>query len=141
MSRPSLLGGASTYLDGFGAAEKLREVEGGEEAFQVLSETEFSYRSVDEEKGWHLEAMGRVILRDPLGGGLKAIRHNDLDRMGALPPWNIWKGGRGQVQDVDRFYERVARALLLWDEVINEEGRRMTIRLDEGECTIVHNSR
>ena len=127
--------GRSTYLDGYAAAERLREVD--EEAFGTLKATVFEYRCMDGEMGWHLEARGPVIEVDPYDGRtVVGIRHNDLDRLPPRPPASVVDSGA-----TDAWYAEVYRALAAWDELLNEDGRRLTISLQSGDCTLVHNRR
>ena len=94
--------GASTYLDGFAAAERLFEVD--KEAWKILTETAFKYRSMDEGMGWHLEAVGRIIEVDEFDERtVKGIRHNDLDRMGAMPKASVIAQGEDAVRE---WYDR-----------------------------------
>mmetsp|Transcript_49967 Transcript_49967/g.161899 ORF Transcript_49967/g.161899 Transcript_49967/m.161899 type:complete len:416 (+) Transcript_49967:69-1316(+) len=124
--------GASTYLDGFAAAHRLRDAHPA--AFATLCRVAFSYRSVDTATGWHLEAAGPVLSVDPFEEKtLTGVRHNDLDRLPPRPP--------ASVRDVDGWYAEVERALAAWDAVLEEPGRRLTLSLREGDCTVVHNHR
>mmetsp|Transcript_17244 Transcript_17244/g.50642 ORF Transcript_17244/g.50642 Transcript_17244/m.50642 type:complete len:180 (+) Transcript_17244:715-1254(+) len=124
--------GASTYLDGFAAAHRLRDADPA--AFATLRHVVFGYRSVDTATGWHLEAAGPVLSVDPFDEKtLTGVRHNDLDRLPPRPP--------ASVRDVDGWYAEVERALAAWDAVLEEPGRRLTLSLREGDCTVVHNHR
>ena len=129
MATPAADGsGRSTYLDGFGAAEELRRT--CPDSFACLSSTKFRYRSVDATTGWHLEASGTIITVDDTAQGapVTGIRHNDLDRMGCLPPYEL----RGDEGALKAFYERVDSALAKWDSIINEPGRRAVVALKQG---------
>jgi len=86
-------GGSSVYRDGFQAAYALYST--CRSSFSVLASTQFTYRYVDSEQGWHLEASGPIIEVDPTrrkpdgSPVVKSVRHNDLDRIGYLPPYNV----------------------------------------------------
>jgi alpha-ketoglutarate-dependent taurine dioxygenase len=129
--------GASIYLDGFAAAESLRKANAA--AFHTLATTKFKYRSVDEEMGWHLEAVGSIIELDPFDGKtITGIRHNDLDRLAPLPPSSVRDAGE---ESTDEWYKELKNALALWDEILYSDGQRLVISLKKGDCTLVHNRR
>ena len=129
-------GGASVYRDGFEAARALFELDRG--AFEILTEAEFTYRYIDEDQGWHLEASGPIIsvdktrLHEDGTPVVKSIRHNDLDRVGFLPPLTA--------SVPSAWYDTVDLALRKWDEVVHERGR-VKEHLRAGEAVIVHNNR
>ena len=106
-------------MDGFCAAEILRSEK--PDSFECLATTTFRYRSVDSTTGWHLEASGAIIDVDraSLGEPVMAVRHNDLDRVGCLPPYAM----RSDTASLSSFYSRVDRALKDWDDVITSEVR------------------
>ena len=81
--------GKSTYLDGFSATSLLKKKY--PDSYDILKSTVFKYRYIDNETGWHLEAEGTIICVDgtSLEENVKSIRHNDLDRVGCLPPRGI----------------------------------------------------
>ncbi|GMI19709.1 hypothetical protein TrRE_jg9771 [Triparma retinervis] len=130
-------GGSSVYRDGFHAALTLWEED--PQAFSILSSTNFTYRYLDEDQGWHLEASGPIIDVDttrvnPDGKPvLKGVRHNDLDRIGFLPPLH-------PPSPPPEFYAEVDRALSKWDAAVHGPGR-VRVHLREGEAVIVNNNR
>jgi len=139
MSQPAPNGGGrSVYRDGFEAAQKLYEEH--QEAFHLLAGTHFTYRYLDADQGWHLEASGPIIEVDPTrrkedgGPVIRSIRHNDLDRIGFLPPLTV------KEEDVEGWYERIDDALDKWDNIVHNSGR-VKIHLQEGEAVVVHNNR
>lgn len=119
-------GGESVYADGFAAAERLRAT--NPDAFDILSKVDYRYRCVDSGAGWHLEAHGPVITQS--GRRVVSIRHNDLDRLPALP----LKG-----EDPDMFYARLADAHNAWDTILNSDEFRLVITLNPGDTMVVAN--
>ena len=134
--------GASTYLDGFYAASLLRSTNAA--AFETLKNAVFRYRYLDAETGWHIEAEGPIIETDDFRRGkggeeiLTGVRHNDLDRIGALPPWDVQERGSDAV---DAWYSDVASALDAWDEIVNDSANRITVGLSAGDTVVIHNRR
>mmetsp|Transcript_59782 Transcript_59782/g.64529 ORF Transcript_59782/g.64529 Transcript_59782/m.64529 type:complete len:135 (+) Transcript_59782:210-614(+) len=106
MVQPAINGGESVFADGYAIAEQLRSDHPA--AFRVLSNTIRTYRCIDKETGWYLEASGPMIQtvkeemntyddggggtsgksdhRYSRGGRIVGIRHNDLDRLPDFPP-------------------------------------------------------
>ena len=80
-------------------------------------------RYLDADQGWHLEASGPIIEVDPTrrkedgGPVIRSIRHNDLDRIGFLPPLTV------KEEDVEGWYERIDDALDKWDNIVHNSGR------------------
>lgn len=60
---PASEGGASTYVDGFAVAERLRKE--NPEAFDFFTKTSVRYQYLDD--GYHLIADGPIFRMDPLG--------------------------------------------------------------------------
>ena len=148
MLSPSLVGGESLFVDGLSVAERLRETD--LQAFNTMCEVEHTYRCTDDASGWHLEARGPVIKAER-GNGLPGhpyerfgkvlqIRHNDLDRLPTLPPNDILSKPDND-KDVQRFYERVDRALNKWNELLHSDEFRYVIPLKAGEMVAVANQR
>ena len=130
--------GQSTYLDGFAAARQLFLE--NPEAFELLASTERTYRCLDDDEGWHMEASGPVIETKPGGvnrwGPVSAIRHNDLDRLPDLPPYY---SSLDEVDDV--FYHKLTNAHEAWNEILSRESMRLVIDLQPGDCVLVANQR
>lgn len=138
--------GQSVYLDGFAAAQQLR-IENSE-AFDILASTTRQYRCVDEQEGWHLEASGAAIEALPRGtniigadkwGPVKAIRHNDLDRLPDLPPYP--DNEDQMVKSSDEFYTQLCKAHEVWDDILRRDSMRLVISLQPGDCVLVSNQR
>ena len=125
-------GGESVYADGFAAASILQQEY--PEAFETLSTVERTYRCVDPELGWHLEAKGPVI-RTNEHGQIIGIRHNDLDRMPDLPPLN------DKHMDIHHYYQRLAYAHQVWDATLARDDVRLVLKLQPGDTLIVANQR
>ncbi|KAL7537601.1 hypothetical protein ACHAWF_005846 [Thalassiosira exigua] len=134
--------GQSTYLDGFAAARKLREEH--PDAYRTLATTPRRYRSVDDQTGWHLEAVGPVIETAPGGRGefgpVRAVRHNDLDRLPDLPPYRSDVAGHNYRQG-EGFYRALREAHEAWDNVLRRDEMRLALNLRPGDCTLVANRR
>ena len=130
--------GQSTYLDGFAAAHQLFLE--NPDAFEVLASTERTYRCLDDQEGWHMEAAGPVIETKPGGmnrwGPVSAIRHNDLDRLPDLPPYD----SSSDVID-DGFYHKLTNAHEAWNEILSRDSMRLVIDLQPGDCVLVANQR
>ena len=105
--------GKSTYLDGFSAASLLKRLH--PDSYDVLKSTVFKYRYIDNETGWHLEAEGTIICVDgtSLEDNVKSIRHNDLDRVGCLPPGGI-RGDEVKVEEVRKREEENSTIYVAW---------------------------
>ena len=136
--------GQSVYLDGFAAAHQLRIEH--PDAFDVLASTTRQYRCVDEQEGWHLEASGAAIEAVPRGttvggcdkwGPVKAIRHNDLDRLPDLPPYPDSE----DLMSSDEFYTQLSKAHEAWDDILRRDSMRLVISLQPGDCVLVSNQR
>mmetsp|Transcript_22050 Transcript_22050/g.44718 ORF Transcript_22050/g.44718 Transcript_22050/m.44718 type:complete len:497 (-) Transcript_22050:116-1606(-) len=144
--------GQSIYIDGFAAARQL--LKENSRAFHILATTSRKYRCIDNDEGWHLEARGSVIDVNPRGGyscntrqsdqntvdgfvkewgPVKAIRHNDLDRMPDLPPLAF--------PDHESFYRELREAHEAWDDVLRRDEMRLVIDLQPGDCILVANQR
>ena len=128
--------GQSIYLDGFSAAEKLRKE--NPDAFHLLASTQRRYRCIDEAQGWHLEACGPVIELENGLGHVTSIRHNDLDRLPDLPPYNYNK-----IDDPNytSFYEKLRSAHEAWDNILRRDEMRLVIDLKCGDTVLVSNQR
>ncbi len=136
--------GKSTYLDGFNAAESLRE----SNAFALLSGFPYSFRSIDRDNGWHLETTGTVFETCPYTDTVSMIRHNDLDSLSALPPYYMALDMAANIQhaavdedEVAAFYSAAKGAMDEWDEVLADPNRKISVPLKAGDTTIVHNHR
>ena len=127
MVQPAAAGGETVLADGFAAAERLRAVH--PVAFDVLRCTVRTYRSVDVETGWQLEASGPVIATR--NGQVTGIRHNDLDRLPDLPPTDA--------EDVESFYPALSEAHYAWDSILAADDMRLVFRLEAGETMVVVN--
>ncbi len=143
--------GQSIYTDGFAAARQLQKE--NPRAFHLLATTSRRYRCIDDDEGWHLEAQGSVIDVNPRWrnrsntysekntddgfikewGPVRAIRHNDLDRMPDLPPFDFL--------DHNSFYRELREAHEAWDDVLRRDEMRLVIDLQPGDCTLVANQR
>ena len=132
MIQPALHGGESVYADGFAIAEKLRMKHPS--AFHTLCNTVRTYRSIDDETGWHLEAHGSIIQAfqndDGTYGVIEMIRHNDLDRLPDLPKSN---------KRSDIFYEELMEAHWKWNELIQDDEFRIEVNLKPGDMVAVAN--
>jgi len=130
--------GQSIYLDGFAAARQL-QIE-NPEAYRILASTHRTYRCIDNDEGWHLEATGPVIETIPSGkndyGPVKSIRHNDLDRLPDLPPYPT-----DEYVDFDSFYDGMIEAHNAWDDILRRDSMRLVIDLKPGDCILVANQR
>lgn len=133
MRQKAVVGGESTFGDGFAVAERLRE--SNPKAFDVLSQTPRTYRCIDKDTGWNLQATGPVIQLDPFNSHkIVQIRHNDLDRLPDLPPREIIDSGKA-----DEWYADLREASQAWDELISSDEFRLVIQLQPGETMVVHN--
>ena len=128
MVQPAVTGGESVFGDGFAVAHALQQEH--PDAFVTLATTERTYRCVDQETGWHLEAKAPVIQTNG-NGQIVAIRHNDLDRLPDLPPHDC--------QDVDEFYQKLASAHEALDEILARDSTRLVMSLGPGDTVIVAN--
>jgi len=130
--------GQSIYLDGFAAARQL-QIE-NPEAYRILASTQRTYRCIDNDEGWHLEATGPVIDTIPSGkndyGLVKSIRHNDLDRLPDLPLYPT-----NESKDFGSFYDDMIKAHNAWDDILRRDSMRLVIDLKPGDCILVANQR
>lgn len=130
--------GQSIYLDGFAAARQL--LYENPDAYRLLASTPRTYRCIDADLGWHLEAIGPVIETihsNGLDGSgpVKAIRHNDLDRLPDLPPYSL------SATECDSFYHSLREAHEAWDDILRRDSMRFIIDLQAGDCVLVANQR
>ena len=132
MVQKAMVGGESIFGDGFAIAQRLREI--NPKAFDILCQTNRSYRCLDDETGWNLQASGPVILIDSNTDKIVAIRHNDLDRLPDLPPRHVIESNT-----VDTFYEELKDAHQAWDELISSDEFRLIVQLQPGETMVVAN--
>ena len=135
--------GQSVYLDGFAAAKQLL-IE-NPEAYRILASTPRTYRCIDDNEGWHLEATGPVIDTVSSGinewGPVKAIRHNDLDRLPDLPPYPACRVEEKYDYHNDIFYKSLIDAHNVWDDILSRDCMRLVINLKPGDCMLVANNR
>jgi hypothetical protein len=131
MVQPAEEGGESVLGDGFTMAERLRSID--PKAFQTLSRTSRRFRCVDKETGWHLEASGCVI--EVRNGRVVGIRHNDLDRLPDLPPFDL----KDNVQATNEFYEELRRAHEQWNKLLSLDEFRLVMKLGPGDTVVVAN--
>jgi alpha-ketoglutarate-dependent taurine dioxygenase len=130
MIQPARRGGESIFGDGFAAAERLRRESSS--AFDVLCQTVRTYRCIDHDTGWHLQARTPILsLCDNHSGVVTAIRHNDLDRLPDLPP--------PDEDNVDAFYEALEEAHAAWDSILASDDIRLVVRLNPGDTIVVAN--
>ena len=141
--------GQSVYLDGFAAAQQL--LKENPDAYQILANTQRTYRCIDDEEGWHLEATGPVIetmtqsereVGESCCGPVKSIRHNDLDRLPDLPPYPSNQDS-AEITDIynDAFYHKLKEAHNAWDDILRRDDMRLVIDLKPGDCMLVSNQR
>lgn len=134
--------GQSIYVDGFAAAQQL--LLENPEAFRLLATTPRSYRCIDDDEGWHLEATGSLIETMQRGenewGPVKSIRHNDLDRLPDLPPYPSSITANDDINN-DSFYHRMREAHEAWDDILSRDSMRLVIYLQPGDCVLVANQR
>ena len=71
-------------------------------------------------------------------GPVRALRHNDLDRLPDLPPY---PGRRGDPRGGDAFYRELRRAHAAWDDVLRRDSNRLVLELRPGDCVVVANQR
>lgn len=130
MVQQAIVGGQSVFCDGFAVAEALRAED--PEAFFVLSKTRRKYHSQDKVTGWNLEASGPIIhVRESRVVG---IRHNDLDRLPDMPPYDLRKP-----EEIDEFYDNLHRAHVAWDALIAQDKFRLVVNLNPGDTMVVAN--
>lgn len=127
MKHKASKGGESVFCDGFAAANYLRLT--NHSAFSTLSNTIRTYRSVDRNTGWILEANGTVI--SVFNGRICMIRHNDLDRLPDLPS--------DKEPNIDFFYNELSSAHEAWNRILADDERRLVITLQEGDTMVVSN--
>lgn len=115
-------GGDSGFVDGFHAAAVLRDED--QEAFDVLSRTEVTYRfaSADAE----LSATRPMIGLDPYGR-VREIRFNNR----SMQPVRL------RPADAERFYD----AYRAFAEVLNRPDQQVIMRMQPGDCVIFDNTR
>jgi alpha-ketoglutarate-dependent taurine dioxygenase len=138
--------GQSVYLDGFAAARQL--LHENPDAYRILASTPRRYRCIDADLGWHLEATGPVIETIPVSGlggysgpPVKAIRHNDLDRLPDLPPYPSTNDTTLNTTEYDAFYNSLREAHEAWDNILRRDSMRFVIDLQAGDCILVANQR
>jgi len=138
--------GQSVYLDGFAAARQL--LLENPDAYRTLASTPRRYRCIDADLGWHLEATGSVIETIPtngldgwVGAPVKAIRHNDLDRLPDLPPYPSTNDTTSNNAEYDSFYHNLREAHEAWDDILRRDSMRFVIDLEAGDCVLVANQR
>ena len=129
MLQPATRGGESLFGDGFTAAERLRSED--REAFDTLASVMRTFRSIDLETGWHLEASAPVIALNK--NQVIGIRHNDLDRLPDLPPAHL---SSRQQED---FYKRLRAAHDVWDRILSTDDVRLEMSLKKGDTVVVAN--
>ena len=135
MTQAATVGGESVFADGFALGEKLRKKD--EASFQLLSNLDRSYRSIDVENGWLLEASGPIIQIDPRSGNIVRIRHNDLDRLTDIPPAEFITYEHSDA--VRKFYEEIDVAHTKWNSLLNDDCNRLKIKLNQGEMVVLVN--
>ncbi|CAM9285762.1 unnamed protein product [Hapterophycus canaliculatus] len=116
-------GGASTYIDGFAVAERLRLEDPA--AFDFFSRTSVSYQCFDE--GCHYVAEGPIFRLGPLGQVIQ-VRYNDYDRA----PLDYLSN-----DDIDQFYEHHQTL----SAIIRDPSLVARILLEPGDCVIIDNHR
>lgn len=116
-------GGDSTLVDGFCAAERLRQTDPA--AFATLTGTEVLFRYAD--KTAFLEASRPLIACDASGRVVQIAYNNRTEMVGRLP-----------ADQLDRYY--AARAAL-WDWIRPESPLTLTFRLQPGELLMMDNYR
>lgn len=132
MVQPAEEGGESVFGDGFTIAERLRSID--PKAFHTLSRTIRRFRCVDKDTGWHLEASGCVI--EVRNGRVVGTRHNDLDRLPDLPPFDLsWNN----IQATNEFYEELRHAHQQWDKLLSLDEFRLVMKLGPGDTVVVAN--
>lgn len=116
-------GGDSTLVDGFCAAERLRQAD--PHAFAALAGTEVLFRYAD--KTAFLEACRPLIECDAAGRVIQVCYNNRTEMVGRLP-----------AAVLDRYY--AARAAF-WDLIRPESPLTLTFRLQPGELLVMDNYR
>eukprot|EP00558_Chaetoceros_sp_UNC1202_P003187 CAMPEP_0197241322 /NCGR_PEP_ID=MMETSP1429-20130617/7385_1 /TAXON_ID=49237 /ORGANISM="Chaetoceros sp., Strain UNC1202" /LENGTH=205 /DNA_ID=CAMNT_0042701137 /DNA_START=110 /DNA_END=727 /DNA_ORIENTATION=+ len=149
MVSPADDGGESTFADGLAVAEYMRKHHGRE--FDVLCRNVRRYQSIDKKNGWHLEASGPIIQAidqwqnrsGPFGssascrwGAVVGIRHNDLDRLPDLPPFDAIEHGR-----VEEYYHELDQAHRVWNELLGNDQFRLVVHMEPGDTMVVANHR
>ena len=129
MKQPSVRGGESVFCDGFAAAMILQQEH--PETFETLATVDRTYRRVDKETGWHLEARGPIIETNGCSGQIVGIRHNDLDRMPDLPPPGV--------EQIHEYYQKLAQAHRVWNDTLARDDIRLVMKLQEGDTVILAN--
>jgi alpha-ketoglutarate-dependent taurine dioxygenase len=156
MIQPASVGGESVFCDGLAVAETLRQEQ--ETAFDILCRTQRTYRCIDDELGWHLEASGPVIYAEdkwesyPLGSSLEkredsdrwgeilGIRHNDLDRLPDRLPRFMMNRPMSH-PSINDFYHQLELAHHALDDILNRDEFRLVVKLKPGETMVVLNQR
>jgi len=157
MIQPASMGGESIFCDGLAVAETLRRE--NYPAFDILCKNGRTYRCMDEDVGWHLEATGPIIqavdhgeslastsgkrsLQDQRWGSVLSIRHNDLDRLPDLPPYFVANPTVQQHDStVSSFYQDLEYAHKALDEILTRDEFRLVVKLKPGETVVVVNQR
>ncbi|XP_068762138.1 trimethyllysine dioxygenase, mitochondrial-like [Montipora capricornis] len=117
-------GGLNLLIDGFFAAEKLRQVD--KESFDFLTSTTISFEYKSE--GLLLKAQGPIIELDPFDGTFSQIRFNTYD----MSPLDYL-----EYQDVEQFY----KALRAFDAITNDPENQLWFKLVPGLLLIMGNWR
>mmetsp|Transcript_20083 Transcript_20083/g.29530 ORF Transcript_20083/g.29530 Transcript_20083/m.29530 type:complete len:533 (-) Transcript_20083:152-1750(-) len=130
-------GGESVFADGFRIAHDLKMLH--PDAFKTLSTVKRRYRCIDEETGWHLEAVGCAIEVNHYDNDacvITKIRHNDLDRLADLPPPSL-----STEKEQHEFYQDLQYAHQKWDEMLAKDDYRLVVPLKPGDIVAVANQR
>ena len=117
-------GGMSLLVDGFHAAEKLRQE--NRQAFQLLTSTVVPFEYISE--NLHLQAHGPVIELHPFKGNISRIRYNTYD----LAPLTVLK-----YEDIPKFYD----ALNAYTALTCAPENQYWFKLVPGELLIMANWR
>ncbi|CAJ1450289.1 unnamed protein product [Effrenium voratum] len=126
-------GGLSLALDGFDAARALRAAPGGEEAFKVLCSEQLRFQDITND--WFLSADHPTLLlspdseRDPIQR-LQRVHFNERSR----DSWRQWLPNQPQAS---RIYE----ALHLYEQLVEERSRYVSLHLAPGEMICTDNWR
>ena len=135
--------GQSVYLDGFAAAQQLFDEH--PEAFHLLTNIPRTYRCIDDDEGWHLEATGPIIETASgdgidLYGPVRSIRHNDLDRLPDLPPYPASDVEHLDIYN-DIYYRKMNEVHEVWNDILRRDENRLVLELQPGDCVLVANQR
>ena len=121
-------GGATTFCDGFAAAEVLRRADA--DAFAMLAETPCLFEYLDPTQGVWLKAEVPVI---KLGYDGRTVERVAFNNRSARVPRSL----RGDEASLRSYYQAWAK----FDQIVNSAEHTVQVQLSPGDCAIFSNSR